>query len=148
MYGDIGEGMKVVKNACYGGFEVSRNATQDLVDMGCEHIEISNLDEYFGKHVESLDDIDPEMMSSPGTYRSQLDFFDKCYNFEKREIYEFKENARTCPHLIKLIEEKGSEYCSKDVSHLVIVEIPDGACYEIEEYDGMESIVECHKVFG
>lgn len=43
--------------------------------------------------------------------------------------------------LITLIEEKGTEFCSGRYAKLVVVEVPDDATdWEINEYDGLESI--------
>jgi len=47
--------------------------------------------------------------------------------------------ARDGVELIALIEEKGSEYVSGTCALLVIVEFPE-PWYEIEEYDGMETV--------
>ena len=52
---------------------------------------------------------------------------------------------RTAPELIKLIEEKGSEYCSDFISQLKVVEIPDDVDWYISNDDGMETIEEVHR---
>lgn len=53
--------------------------------------------------------------------------------------YDFK---RQDADLIALIEEKGSEFCSGDCSHLFVVTVPEEATdWEIEDYDGIETIV-------
>lgn len=54
------------------------------------------------------------------------------------------EGMRTAPELIKLIEEKGSEYCSGPYSLLEVVEIPDDIDWYIDDYDGVETIEEVH----
>jgi hypothetical protein len=47
---------------------------------------------------------------------------------------------RTDPALIKVIEKLGKK-ASGRYNHVIIKEIPDGAPYEIEEYDGYESVI-------
>ena len=50
-------------------------------------------------------------------------------------------DERSNSALIALIEEKGSGYVSGDCAQLAIVDIPDNCTdYEIDEYDGYESI--------
>ena len=58
--------------------------------------------------------------------------------------YDYDDN-RTAPELIKLIEEKGSEYCSDNGAKLKVVEIPDDVDWYIDEYDGVETIEEVHR---
>lgn len=55
------------------------------------------------------------------------------------------EDMRTAPELIKLVEEKGSEYCSDSMSQLKVVEIPDDVDWYIDNYDGVETIEEVHR---
>lgn len=53
----------------------------------------------------------------------------------------FNRNIRTDPELIKLIETKGSKYCSGAYADLIVCEIPDNVTdYIINDYDGIETI--------
>ncbi len=55
---------------------------------------------------------------------------------------------RNDPRLIEIIERLGSEACSGQHAKLKIVEIPNGIEWEIDEYDGMESVAEKHCTWG
>ena len=136
--------MKVVKNNCYGGFNISVQAQKDMIAMGCEHLNKVDFDEYFGRHITSLDEVDERGY----TLRNSLEFSGVLYDCDKRVVYLDGDNTRTCEHLIKLIETKGSSYCSGKHAELVIVDVPDGACWDIDEYDGWETVEECHRTFG
>lgn len=50
----------------------------------------------------------------------------------------FYEVARENPNLITVVEELGDE-ANGDYAELVVVEIPDGYEYKIDEYDGIET---------
>lgn len=52
---------------------------------------------------------------------------------------------RSNKKLIKAIEKIGADKSSGNLSRIVIVEIPNGIKFTIEDYDGMESIHEVHK---
>lgn len=52
---------------------------------------------------------------------------------------------RADKRLIKAIEKIGLEESSGKLSELRIVEIPNGIKWEIDEYDGMETIHEKHR---
>lgn len=134
--------MKVVISRCYGGFGISIEAQKDLINMGCEHIikGAANIDEYFGKHIETLDD-----KLKYDTPRQHMKFCEIYIDIDKRLVYHPDSISRECLHLIKLIKDKGSEYVSGQNANLQIVEIPDDICYEIDQYDGFESIEECHR---
>ena len=52
---------------------------------------------------------------------------------------------RDDPILVQVVEEMGEESWG-DFAELKVVEIPDDAsAWKIDEYDGMESIHECHR---
>lgn len=51
---------------------------------------------------------------------------------------------RDNPLLVKVVETLGEE-ANTEYSSLKVVEIPDGVDYYIDDYDGMETIEECHR---
>ena len=59
--------------------------------------------------------------------------------------YDYK-NKRSDPKLIECIEKLGKE-ADGFVANLKVVEIPDGIDYTIEDYDGVESIHEKHRIW-
>ena len=70
----------------------------------------------------------------------------KKQNIKWSTNYEFREN----PELIALIEQYGSEVISGEYSNLKIVEIPDKDDlpeYEIDEYDGIEVILDPKRIW-
>jgi len=58
----------------------------------------------------------------------------------------YLEDNRNDPNLVAVVEELG-EAANGDSAHLKVVEIPDGVEYTIEEYDGIERIVEVHRTW-
>ena len=57
--------------------------------------------------------------------------------------YEFMED-RSNPALVKCVEALGKD-ASGGLSSLKVVEIPDDVEWGIDEYDGLESVVEKHR---
>lgn len=55
---------------------------------------------------------------------------------------------RNSPHDWQKVVEEMKGAASSDLANLVIVEIPDDTEFEIDDYDGMESIHETHKSWG
>lgn len=54
---------------------------------------------------------------------------------------------RTNPELVEAVEMLGGK-ANGEHAKLKVVEIPDDAEWEIDEYDGLESISEVHRVWG
>ena len=71
---------------------------------------------------------------------------DKITELDDRENYWFndREIDRTDKELIKVIEELGCE-ANGSCAKLKVVEIPDDVNWEIDDYDGNESIEEVHR---
>ena len=63
----------------------------------------------------------------------------------KLKVDEYEEPMRDDVELIEAIEILGSDKVSGQFGSLKIVEIPDGLEWEIDEYDGMESVDEAHR---
>jgi hypothetical protein len=53
---------------------------------------------------------------------------------------------RTDPRLIQVVEELGAEASGRH-SKLIIVDVPDGVEWEIEDYDGSEHVAEVHRTW-
>lgn len=54
---------------------------------------------------------------------------------------------RADPALVQAVEELGNKAWGR-YAELKVVEIPDGTNYEIEEYDGLEHVVEQHRTWN
>ena len=132
--------MKVILNKCYGGFDVSDEAY-----------------ELYAKKAKI-------QLYKYGDSRSGLRYLEKCgandrgylvsYYFKKdygdvvkledvdwsEHIYLDSEH-REDPILVEVVEELGSK-ASGRFGKLVVVDIPDGLDYVIDEYDGIETLHE------
>lgn len=63
------------------------------------------------------------------------------YGLERGTYYY---GGRDDPQLVRAVEEMGEE-ASDPCSQLIVVTIPDGVVWEIEDYDGIERVVEVHR---
>ena len=52
---------------------------------------------------------------------------------------------RTSKYLVEAVEKLGTSVASGSMACLEVVEIPDDISYEIDEYDGIETIHETHR---
>lgn len=102
--------MKVLINNCYGGFGYSAKAVKMYLDAKSM--------KYTGELVDSYSSVTLE-------------------NGEKFSSYDIN---RDDPTMIRIFEEIGSKECSGNCSKLECIDIPDGCCYQVSEYDGWESI--------
>jgi hypothetical protein len=118
--------LKLVISKSYGGFGLSRKALHVLREM---------------KNVHALKETDIGEKYPDGVYIREAIFTDTSNNSFLDDI------PRDDPDLIKIVEELGSE-CNTRFSNLVVIEIPDGVEWEIEEYDGNECISEKHRTWG
>lgn len=154
--------MEIAINKCYGGFSLSPKAVARLAELqgrkcyffkadmvyGREYIP-STLEECSKVAFWSAFDI-PNPPRQPNSSKwsklsnEQKERWNKKYrkhNFSCRNV------DRCDPLLIQVIKELGKEangFCAK----IGIVEVPDGVNWEINEYDGMETIHESHRTWG
>lgn len=63
----------------------------------------------------------------------------------KKKLYGYEADLRTDSEMIKIFEERGSEFVNGPYASLKLIEIPDGIEFEISDYDGMESVEEKHR---
>jgi len=117
--------MKVVINTRFGGFGLSDQAFEKLLDR--RKIAWEKQDNSYGTGVDYY-------------HAGHLD--DDEYYIS---TYDCTDN-RTDSDLIAVVEELG-EWSWGQYANLKIVEIPDGVEWYIEEYDGKEHIAEAHRTW-
>lgn len=141
--------MKIVINRCFGGYGLSREALRQLVGK-CEHVVVNEPIDYYGgsgKFAEAHPGHDwkkewQDDLAHEQRYRSVLQ---RLYTAEGKPVSDdHRSGDRTCPALVEIVERMGVA-ANGQHAKLAIVEIPDGVEYEIDEYDGSESIHEVHR---
>ena len=109
--------MKIVKNCCYGGFGLS-------VELKREYLKRSGIS-----------------YTEENSFMRSIDFID-----EDGSYISFSEIPRDDALLVQLVEEMG-EKADGEYADLVVVEVPDDVGWEIEDYDGMETIREVSRIW-
>ncbi len=145
--------MKVAINRCFGGFSLSSEAIVWLIKKGSDVLDSFSPKEYYGgkNRLDWEEDFNRDLSHSwskdlgEGFHTiSMADvvlYNDMIYTYERH-----KDDTRTHPDLIQCIEELG-EKANGRFGELKIIEIPDGVAWEIDEYDGIESIHEIHRTW-
>lgn len=140
--------MKIVINRKFGGFGLSHAAYEKLIEYGIPTRpykqqkrgddglylpEPANDGEViFDSRVDEGDGL-PALHSLRGT-----PYWDSWIR---------RDEGRAHPLVVRVVEELG-EAASGRFADLAVVEIPDGVDWEIDEYDGMETIHEKHRSWG
>lgn len=134
--------IEVVINKCYGGFGLSREAVIELYKKKAKGIKAMEPSEYYGNGWKKRLEIDKQKQ---GDLFSAIIYDDKVLYDEYRYTYE--ENLRADPDLVKVVKKLG-EKANGSFAELKIVEIPADVEWEIDEYDGMETVQESHRSWG
>jgi len=116
---------KVVINKCFGGFGLSEAAMR-------LYAEKKGLPFFVRKQYES--DMFKQYFTADPSLMATID--DDFYR--KYSLYD-GDFDRTDPVLVEVVEELG-EKANGFAARLVVVELPKGTLYRIDEYDGLESI--------
>lgn len=146
--------MKIIINKCFGGFGFSPLAYVKYAEkkgINCYFFEMDlNTKKYksitledaqnsflpYMFNVENPNDYNLSERDDDGTYTTANSLYNKIsINID-----------RTDPIAISVLEEIG-KLANTKYSDLKIVEIPDDIDYEIDEYDGIESIHEKHRIW-
>lgn len=117
--------MKVVINRCYGGFGLSHKAVLRYAEL--KGIKVYPEENKWGRY----------------TYWTTENKVKRENNYSEYSIYD-RDISRNDPDLVQVVEELRSE-ASDNLADLRIVEIPDDVEWEIDDYDGMESVEEVHR---
>lgn len=140
--------MKVVINACFGGFSLSPEATLELWKRGGP-VEATPVDEYFGidKGKDRSERFGKDEQLE--TWRRYLanparQVFLTVFSPDETLTLYARDVPRNDPILVQLVEEMG-DAANGSCAKLRIVEVPDDADWEIDEYDGNEHVAEKHR---
>ena len=137
--------MKIVINKCFGGFSLSKAAVKRLA-------ELNGKTAYFFRQIGIAGPYIPATEADEGRFFTAFDvpnpndFFDTEVMWNNHYLTNRPED-RSDSKLIQVVEELGKE-ADGDYASLRIVNIPDSVSYEIENYDGIESVHEVHTVWG
>ena len=138
--------MKIVINKCFGGFGLSEAAYEWLIARGIpvqKYIEQKRGDDGFflpeprndGRIIfDDLNNNDSELSASVQLLGRR--YWDTWISLERAD-----------PLLVECVETLGEDANGK-FADLAIVTIPDDVDYEIDDYDGQESIHEKHRTWG
>lgn len=121
--------MKIVINVCFGGFALSDMAYELLNSkfgmpiVKYEEKKYKDEKVIFDRNLTKEHSIFPERYWSSWTYGDEI---------------------RSDDSIVAVVEELG-EAANGQYAKLKVVEIPDGISWEIDEYDGRESVSETHR---
>lgn len=118
--------MKIVINKDYGGFELSTQAFERLIELGM------TVTTFEKGHVKNST---ADIIKHPSEIYGD-------YSFVKD-----KDEIRSNPLVVQVVEEL-KERANGRHAKLGIVEIPDGVVWSIEEYDGVEWVSENHRTWS
>ena len=147
--------MKVVINKCYGGFGISETALIELVKRDAKCLKKFTPKKYFGGEIENYrgkNKWEEEWEKLFSEFKKLEDGFYAC----KRYLLVYKDGllysiggdkkTRTDKTLVELVEVLKEKSFGK-YAKLAVIEIPDDIEFEINEYDGVECIVEKHRIW-
>lgn len=127
--------MKIILNRCFGGFGLSKKAYERWIKAGAKVTGWTIDGNFMDKDAHIVD----------WTLNKKRAKEDKLFiKFHKKYSMVDREKARLDPKLIKIVEEMGKSADGRS-SKLKVIEIPDDIEYEIDEYDGVESVHEKHR---
>ncbi len=136
---------EIVINRCWGGFGLSRKALK-------RYAELKGFKLYFYKqtkyeHSDGKDEY--ERIDNSGkkvliSYSVKKDFGKSTNKLDNNSFFSDYDIKRDDEILVRVVKELGME-ANGEHSELKIVEIPNNIDWEIDDYDGMETIREKHR---
>ena len=131
---------KIVVNKCFGGFGLSQRACMKYAQLaGFKLYALKSTDFRKGTYIPANaadDDLFVSYSTKPLLKDGTI--------HDGGAYWSYRDIERTDPILVDIVEDMGEE-ADRRFAQLHVVEIPDDVKYEIDEYDGMESIHEVHR---
>ena len=142
--------MKIVINKCYGGFGLSNKAEDLYAEKSQFKLYRYKQTKYKFKDEEELHEkVTGDDVNSMFNHTYTKDHGDSFSELNDKDSGYWYSGSleRTDPVLIEVVEALGKE-ANGDCAELKVVDIPDNVDYEIDDYDGIESISETHKTWS
>lgn len=141
--------MKVVINACYGGFGLSPEGEDAYAKLkGINLYRYQQTKHRYKDGVEQYEKVKKGDCTGFFYHVYTKDFGDSFSKHPSDEYYwSYRDIKRNDPDLVSVVENLG-EKASGDCASLRVVEIPDDVDYIIDEYDGIEHIAERHRTWA
>lgn len=135
--------MKVVYNACYGGFSLSEAGMRRYCEIKGIPVWVEHDKKFAALGLATYWIVPPEQrpesLEGEAWYSAPIEER-KAYNEAYRAAHiNDRDIPRHDPALVQVVEELG-DAASGRCAKLRIEEIPDKTQYRIDEYDGMESV--------
>jgi len=146
--------MEIVINKCHGGFGLSAKAVARLAELQGKRAYFFTPDRTIGKMfdsppipitVEQADDKETAVLGM--FYAFDIPTPPSHDEWGKHAIETGRQLDRSDPLLVQVVRELGGAANGR-YAELEIVEIPDGVSWELDEYDGVETIHEVHRSWG
>lgn len=135
---------RIVINNCYGGFGLSDVAFERYLDLKGITWYRSKKPEFGFYRYYSIPEEEWNRLYEQEKSKTVTPDTIKTTNETYLSYYDIK---RDDPILVQVVEELG-DLASGRFSKLKVVEIPDGINWEIDDYDGVESIHEIHRTWS
>lgn len=139
--------MKLVVNKCFGGFGLSDKAIEMVMNrkgLDCFRYEKTKFRYDYGVDEYTRRDIVNHNTHFSLIYYQTKDLGKKTNKLPNETSWYYGRLERNDADLIAVVEELGKE-ANGDCSSLKIVEIPDDVEWELDNYDGIETIHEVHR---
>ena len=141
---------RVVINNCFGGFGLSHEAILAYLDKCGLPVWTEANDKFGGMIPFTYYLVPPEeqIKSDPDNWHDMTLAQRQAHNAAySKQTFHDRDLARDDPYLVQVIEELGARANGRHAS-LKIVEIPADVDWEIDEYDGNETVAEKHRIWS
>ena len=133
--------MKIVINACHGGFSLSDKAIYRYAELKGLTL-YPEVDRFMTRYYWTVPEDKREgILSTEDFARASTEERIKSNALHSALVLYDRDIKRTDPALVQVVEELGSEANGR-CARLVVIDILTGTYYRIDEYDGYESIEE------
>ncbi len=148
--------MKVVINKCFGGFNLSPLAIKEIAALKgreCYFFEVTGYGRDLSYKSLSLEEVEKAFCPFAFSVPNPQDYYNLDLPSEEsseawRKIHlDSRPNDRSDKDMVAVVEKLGDK-ANGSCAKLVVIEIPDGVDYTIEDYDGQEHVAEVHQTWG